>query len=378
MSETEDNSQNFRRVVLVDGLPAPTTEAMLWKHFSQFAALTSVKIVRDPLTGESNGYAYIILEDPNLVTHVMNSEHKIMQKPVALHMPSRKGERRVWKYDLLHRRLYVSCLPEGTTEADLFRTFSQYARVQLVHMAESSSGRSKRCGYIDFERECDAARVLMRPIFIYGTKITVANTKKTTKQLTLSVQTRTQDDQFLSADSSNQSKKEKVKILKILSAKSPKPTEIHQTQCVQRESRLLQSELSNYQCLNLNPWVFVNIVGLVPLSFALKNSCFDLGFVAPLTKSHLINGDLRMLQLKQSLAMVLPKPKSDQGALRRTERSKRMKFVVGHKLEQDVSNYIFRLERPRSYLIRKLAACEEDGKGLSGFSALPTSHQLGH
>lgn len=350
MSEFPDSVQKLRRVLLVDRLPTAVTESVLRKYFSKYAALTSVKIVSDPVTGESKGYAYIILEDSTLINHVLSFKHEIWQQPLSLHMPSRKGQRRVWKFDLLHRRLYVSGLPFGTHQHDLVKAFGRYGKVQLAHIiTDPEAEKPGTFGYVDFEQEHESLKALGQDIWIKGAKIRVTNMKNPKKPATLSVQCTTQDSRFLAVDP----KKNRTKPAKNIQRQHVKADPGKLQFYVPKESRsVLKSEVSNYQCLNLNPMVYVNIVGLVPVLDAFRYAYFDTDFPPEVSKSQILNNDMKLVQLKQSLALTLPKPKPEILTPQKTAKNQRIKFVLAHKLNQEVSNYTFRIEQPQAYLKR--------------------------
>ena len=353
MSETTDTLQRLRRILLVDGLPNSATEPIIWKHFSQYAALTSVRIVRDLYTGESKGYAYIILDDCDFVSHVLSFQHRLGPKIVSLHMPSRKGQRHVWKYDLLHRRIYVSGLPTGTHQNDLMNAFSPHGRVQLAHIiSDPHSEKFETFGFVDFWRESDAVKALNQEIRIKGVLIKVANTKTPKKQPVLLDKTTNKDSKGFTPHSSGESKDTPAGLLGFYKNIGSEDQDLHQDKL---EQTSLDKEVSNYQRLKLDPWIYVNVLGLIPLMFAYNATYFEIGLITPIAKSHVLSGDLKMLRLKQSAALLLPKPKPDTAPPKRQRKVQRIKDVLAHKIDQDISNYTFRLERPEVYLRRNIS-----------------------
>ena len=334
MSEPLQKKHIQRRVLLVSGLPALTTEEMIKEHFSKFGALYSVQLITDPDTKEPRGFAYITLEDSRDTAHVLSSEHKILQRTLQVELPSKKGYRRVLLSQVTHKRLYLYGLPNLTDSDDLTEAFKGFGKIVAARVVINPKTKILQSfGCVDFETPEMAQKALLKPVYVRGSMIEVTLTRKPGVGVSVNNRERDPDSQ----------KAKKFKKISKYFAELPTKS-------------ALEEEVSNYQCLGLNPSVRLNI-GTVPLIEAFDYGWFDLEQVIPLSKAPGRKEELKKLKILQA-----DKPEASQEEQQESELKKpqsiqkqlKIPHTLRTDLDQQVSNYSFRVEKPQVFLGRSL------------------------
>lgn len=79
--------------IFVGGLSWQTTEESLQFHFEQFGPVASVDVMRDRVTGDPRGFAFIVFRDPSTIDLVMAEEkHEINHKVVDVKRAQARGK----------------------------------------------------------------------------------------------------------------------------------------------------------------------------------------------------------------------------------------------------------------------------------------------
>ena len=69
--------------IFVGGLSWQTTEESLRYHFEQFGTVVSVEVMRDRVTGDPRGFAFVVFSEESIVDLVMSErKHEINHKVV--------------------------------------------------------------------------------------------------------------------------------------------------------------------------------------------------------------------------------------------------------------------------------------------------------
>jgi len=87
--------------IFVGGLPQTADENALTTYFSAFGYVTGAEVKRDPLTGNSRGFAFVTYDSPEAVQRVLNCgySHNIGQKQVEVKQAKaeeQKGQKGGW------------------------------------------------------------------------------------------------------------------------------------------------------------------------------------------------------------------------------------------------------------------------------------------
>lgn len=75
-----DDSSNK---LFVGGLQADTTKESLMEYFEKFGAVKDATVMHDPVTKRSQGFGFVIFEDPLVTTMVCAQEHTLDGKQVS-------------------------------------------------------------------------------------------------------------------------------------------------------------------------------------------------------------------------------------------------------------------------------------------------------
>ena len=78
-----ENDNEEDRKMFVGGLPQDVSQDDLKDYFGQFGELESVQIMKDPLTGRSRGFAFLIYKvEESMKKAIENEDHMLKVKEV--------------------------------------------------------------------------------------------------------------------------------------------------------------------------------------------------------------------------------------------------------------------------------------------------------
>ena len=79
--------------IFVGGLSWQTTEETLRYHFEQYGEVVSVEVMRDRVTGDPRGFAFVVFKDDATVDLVLSSKpHEINHKVVDVKRAQARGQ----------------------------------------------------------------------------------------------------------------------------------------------------------------------------------------------------------------------------------------------------------------------------------------------
>ena len=79
--------------IFVGGLSWQTTEESLRFHFEQFGPVAHVDVMKDRVTGDPRGFAFVVFRDPATIDLVMNEgKHEINHKIVDVKRAQARGQ----------------------------------------------------------------------------------------------------------------------------------------------------------------------------------------------------------------------------------------------------------------------------------------------
>lgn len=321
-----------RRILFVGGLPSLTTEEMLWNHFSEYAEITNVKIIRDKKSWESKGYAYVTLADASSVGAVCCHVHVVLERRLDVQLATKKGERHVWKTEQLRRRLFVTGLPETVQHDDLFEAFGQFGAIHNAYViVDFETKKLKSYGYVEFEEEESAQLALESLVYVRGVLISVSIQKDLKCPFPLP------------------QKQESGEMLPMPKMFVPNPSTSPKRLPPGFKPSVHNGDVSKFKDLTLNPWIYLN-VGIVPLLEAEYYGWFGVGTEE--YQQHI--SMLQQASMKQPLLLpVQYKPKVEKQPTLSVGQIQRMKYILSHKLSEGLDNYTFRVEHPGSYTSRR-------------------------
>ena len=157
----EQTTSSSSYVALYVGELAPeTTEAMLFQKLSTCGSIFSIRVMRDKITRQSLGYAYV-----NFYKH---SDAKMALDTMNYDLLNGRSMRIMWsQYDLSLRRsrpgnVFIKNLDKSIDTKNLKDIFSVFGNILSCKVPMDPNGDSKCHGFIQFENEEDANKAIKK------------------------------------------------------------------------------------------------------------------------------------------------------------------------------------------------------------------------
>jgi polyadenylate-binding protein len=142
-------------------------EEDLYNLFTRFGQIYYIRLMKDPNTGRSRGFAYVNFcnpRDAEQAKHVAQYE-KLGRKHIRI-MYKRPNIKQ------LHgANIFVKNIDKNATIKDLHAEFSKFGTILSCKLAVNKEGESLRYGYVQFDREEDAKSAFLAvqpPVIIEG------------------------------------------------------------------------------------------------------------------------------------------------------------------------------------------------------------------
>eukprot|EP00980_Cylindrotheca_fusiformis_P003131 scaffold721_cov131-Cylindrotheca_fusiformis.AAC.21 len=192
------------------GLSWQTTEESLRWHFEQYGTVASVDVMKDRVTGDPRGFAFVVFEDANTVDLVMNEgKHEINHKvvdvkraqargvaPPSIHRkeddektdaprPSNANMSKGPSPEQLGSKVFVGGIPPNIDRDGLREIFSKFGTVvDAIVMMDQNTNRSRCFGFVTFESGSDGAQrsIDAQPLDIQGRHVEVKLATPKTEQ----------------------------------------------------------------------------------------------------------------------------------------------------------------------------------------------------
>jgi len=137
-------------------------ETVLMQIFSAVAHVASVKLVRDKVTSQSMGYAYINFESDDQAQLAMDKLNfsKIYGRVIRVSYTRDRQNNNNNNQPRAKRNnkanLYVKNLDPSIDSQQLYQLFKKFGAITSVRVMEHPDGKSKGFGFVCFENENDA------------------------------------------------------------------------------------------------------------------------------------------------------------------------------------------------------------------------------
>ena len=189
--------------IFVGGLSWQTTEESLRYHFEQYGPVVSVEVMRDRVTGDPRGFAFVVFSKEETVDLVMNEpRHEINHKVVDVkraqargvappsihqnrqhqqqhnnnqHQPSHNNNNNNNESKLtpeqLQNKVFVGGLPPSVGREELKACFERFGSVvDAIVMMDQTQQRSRGFGFVTFENGTGGAQkaIAAQPVEIHG------------------------------------------------------------------------------------------------------------------------------------------------------------------------------------------------------------------
>lgn len=158
---SQSTSNDKKSTVFVGGLAFHITEADLMSHFSFFGAVNKIVLLRDRNTGQSKGYAFVMLEEQATADLILAQTNIICGRRVECQQAAKKNEKVKVDEERRRKKVYVSRIPSHLSSSEFERLFAKHGQVHNCYIIQDvTSGANKPYGFIEFENAEDADRLL--------------------------------------------------------------------------------------------------------------------------------------------------------------------------------------------------------------------------
>ena len=155
------------RLIFVGGLSVHTTEEAVRQHFESFCAVESVKIMVDKRTKRSKGYAFVTVEDSADIDSLLAQTHVISGRKVDCQRAAKSKEKKQWKEEQKKKRIFINGLPSDLTCEQLESYFGKFGKIRNSYVIRDFQTKtSKRYGFVEYEDENVASQVLQMELIV--------------------------------------------------------------------------------------------------------------------------------------------------------------------------------------------------------------------
>jgi len=148
---------NLAPPLYVGDLDENIREEALYDLFSKFGQIYFIRLMRDPGTGKSRGFAYVNFcnfKDAENARHVAQYE-KLGRKHIRI-MYKRSNPKQLNN----NANLFIKNIDKAATIKDLHAEMSKFGPILSAKLAVDQKGDSLGYGYVQFEKEEDAKKTL--------------------------------------------------------------------------------------------------------------------------------------------------------------------------------------------------------------------------
>jgi len=158
LPEGEKNAQDdidFK--IFVGGISWTTTDDGLKYYFGKFGKVESVNLMKDRITGQPRGFAFVQFQDKTVIdvvleveTHTIDGRNVDVKRAVPRDQAPSRGTNSNRPVEAL--KIFVGGLAPSVTEEEFKKYFSNFGTVtDAVVMIDRKTSRSRGFGFITFE-----------------------------------------------------------------------------------------------------------------------------------------------------------------------------------------------------------------------------------
>jgi len=152
MAQWGRQEQDTKNRLFVGGVNRSTTTEVLKAYFEQHGVTTNVKIVTDPTTQESKGFAFITFEDAGTIDQIQAKRpHNIDGKEVSTKRVLPKDENGQTDNSQV-KKLFIGGIRTDITEQELRDMFEVYGNIVKISIpVDRETSRQKGFVFIEFD-----------------------------------------------------------------------------------------------------------------------------------------------------------------------------------------------------------------------------------
>lgn len=147
--------------IFIKNLDRAIDHKALHDTFSAFGAILSCKVAMDP-AGQSKGYGFVQFDSEESAQAAIERVNGMLlnDKQVYVGPFIRRQERGSGGAGQAFSNVYVKHLGDEATDESLRAAFAEYGTIASAVVMKDAAGKSKGFGFVNFEREEDAARAV--------------------------------------------------------------------------------------------------------------------------------------------------------------------------------------------------------------------------
>ena len=147
-----DHGSNSKTNLIINYLPPSMSEGELKNLFSEFGTVSSCKLVRDKLTGNSLGYAFVNYLEPEHAAKAVRelNQLRVQSKNIKVSYARPSSE------DIKNANLYISGLPKTMSEQQLEMLFQKYGEIITSKVLKDENKLSRGAGFVRFDKRSQA------------------------------------------------------------------------------------------------------------------------------------------------------------------------------------------------------------------------------
>jgi len=173
--------------VFIGGISWESSEDGLKMYFDQFGEVLEVKIMRDKFTGNPRGFGFIEFRDGTGVDRATAKRmHTIDRKQVEVKRAvtkSQSAENNNKNEEKEKCKLFIGGLPQDCKEPDLRAHFEKHGTIaDVIVMFDQQTGRSRGFGFVTYEDNAIAEKVLQMQHEISGKWVDVKKYQARSRQ----------------------------------------------------------------------------------------------------------------------------------------------------------------------------------------------------
>ena len=143
---------DIRRNLIVNYLPPKFDQDDVKALFSRIGGVTKAKLVRNNVTGESLGYAFVEYPSDDLASNAIKQLNGIELEGKTLKVSYARQSSPETK----NTNVYVASLPPSVTEDKLYALFSRFGTILTSKLLTNPDGSSRGAGFVRYATNSEA------------------------------------------------------------------------------------------------------------------------------------------------------------------------------------------------------------------------------
>ena len=152
MENGNENGHHSKTNLIINYLPPSMKEGELRTLFEEFGTVSQLKLVRDKVSGNSLGYAFVNYADPEHASKAVRELNRlrVQSKNIKVSFARPSSD------DIKNANLYISGLPKTMNEQQLEMLFQKYGEIITSKVLKDENSQSRGAGFVRFDKRSQA------------------------------------------------------------------------------------------------------------------------------------------------------------------------------------------------------------------------------